>query len=494
MASSISPSPTILLPHLPPKTLVGIDLITFTSTPNFHGIRDLPRGWHFLYTGTTESLSLRCGGWFYIGDIDAFSHHHYHHHQQHKNDATALVPSSSSLQQSNSVSDIIIWKWNTDTETLSPLRSANDADKQEAMRHKANLAAIYQRGGLFSYRSRVSSFTPTPTPGSGAGAGAGAESGSGGQAARFRLDEEDEEEGRQNWQALTSRLTPRLLDRVVGEPLVDVDGRARWMVTSASTAPRDSDVIPGLMDSAQAASELERVTGEKESGFGFLMVELKRTWREGAVGRERTEAAQDRSWALGDLVGRFAEGDGEAQVLGELQFTFLMVLTLMNYSCLQQWKRLLELVLTCRRAIRERESFMSDVLRLLLLQLQRCDDVEGGLFDLDGEEGGEFLRRLLMRFRRSLYEVVDGAESVVKTEFENLEAWVKDEYDWELNRDVFARRGMVQLEDGEEVELDMHDNDEDDELGEYAPMVVELEGDSTQDGVDVDVDEDEDED
>ncbi|EGZ74218.1 hypothetical protein NEUTE2DRAFT_142375, partial [Neurospora tetrasperma FGSC 2509] len=107
-----------------------------------------------------------------------------------------------------------------------------------------------------------------------------------------------------------------------------------------------------------------------------------------------------------------------------------------------------------------------------------------GLFDLDGEEGGEFLRKLLIKFRRSLYEIVDGTESVVKVEFDKLEAWVKEEYDWELNREVVVRRGMVQLEDGEQVELDMHDDDEDDELGEYAPMVVDLGENSTPDHID----------
>lgn len=74
---------------------------------------------------------------------------------------------------------------------------------------------------------------------------------------------------------------------------------------------------------------------------------------------------------------------------------------------------------------------------------------------------------------------------MVKTEFDKLEAWVKEEYDWELNREVFVRRGMVQLEDGEEVELDMHDDDEDDELGEYAPMVVDLGDNPSQDRVDM---------
>jgi A1 cistron-splicing factor AAR2 len=304
-------------------------------------------------------------------------------------------------------------------------------------------------------------------------------------------DEENEEEGRRDWEGLTDRLSPRLLTRIVGDPEIDVDNRPRWMVTSASTAHRDSENIPGIPEPGQDSDKLVDIIGEQESEFSFLPIDLKRTWREGAIGRERTEAAQDRSWALGDLIRQvtgakeeLSEEDerfGEAQILGELQFTFVMVLTLMNYSCLQQWKRLLNLILTCQRAIKEREQYVSDVLRLLLLQLQRCDDIEGGFFDLDGEEGGEFLRKLLMKFRTSLYEVIDEAGASVKGEFEKLEKWVKDEYDWELNHGAFVRRGMFQMEDGEQIEMEMND-DEDDEMGEYAPIVVDLdEGNTTQD-------------
>ncbi|KAF9885697.1 hypothetical protein FE257_012679 [Aspergillus nanangensis] len=466
MAASLSPSPTILVPHLPPKTLVGIDLITFTSTPNFHGIRDLPTGWHFLYTGTTESLSLRSGGWFYVGDID----------ETHQN-AGAVV----STAREPRGPEIIIWRWDSNTETLVPLCAASDIDQQEAMRHKANLGATWQAGGLFGYRSRV-----PPSVISQRAAAAPEDQQVAAQ--NHGADEENEQEGRRDWEGLTDRLSPKLLSRVIGDPDVDVDGRPRWMVTSASTAPRDSDDIPGLPDPVQEPADSSKVTGEEESEFSFLPIDLKRTWREGAVGRERTEAAQDRSWALGDLLRQVSESttgddDGrraEAQVLGELQFTFLMVLTLMNYSCLQQWKRLLELILTCQAAIKERELFVRDALRLLLLQLKRCGDVEGGLFDLDGEEGGDFVRKLLMKFRRSLYVVVDGAGSAVKNEFAQLEAWVRDEYDWELNREAVARRGMVQLEDGEQVELDINDDDEDDEMGEYAPVIVDL-GENTPD-------------
>ena len=69
-------------------------------------------------------------------------------------------------------------------------------------------------------------------------------------------------------------------------------------------------------------------------------------------------------------------------VLGELQFCFLMILTLNNYSCLEQWKRILELVFTSIEAIKRWPDFFVRFLSTLRLQLQHCQDVEGGLIDL----------------------------------------------------------------------------------------------------------------
>lgn len=439
----ILPTPTILTPHLPPKTFVGIDLVTFTSTANFHGIRDLPSGWHFLYSGTTETLSLRSGGWFYVGDCGA------------GNELSSTKATAITTTREGPESEIFIWKWDGETETLVPLKGATDAERQEVLRYKANLGAIWQTGGLFRYRSRV---TPSMLPG---------------RQAPTQEEEEEEEEteegGRRDWAGLTSWFSAGLLSRITGDGEVDADGRERWMVTSASTARRDADEIPGL----------EQANGARrgEAEFSFLPIELKRTWRDGAIGRERTEAAQDRSWALGDLIRQYSSADekeGEAQILGELQFTFLMALTLLNFSCLQQWKRLLELILTSRTAIADREPFIRHVLHLLLLQLQRCDDLEGGLFAIDADEGGEFLQFWLVKFAKSVEEVVPtGVGSSVKTELGRLEAWVRDEYEWDLRPEGILRRGMLRLEDGEEVEMEMED-DEDEETGEYAPAVVDM--------------------
>ena len=54
-----------------------------------------------------------------------------------------------------------------------------------------------------------------------------------------------------------------------------------------------------------------------------------------------------------------------------------------------------------------------------------------------------------------------------------LEGWLKEELGWELN-DNFVRRGLLELEDGEQVEVEAGEMEEEDERGEFAPLVVDL--------------------
>jgi A1 cistron-splicing factor AAR2 len=428
----LSPSPTILIVNLPPKSLVGIDLLSFTSPPSFHGIKDLPAGAHFLYTGTTESFSLRSGEWIFVPDT------------------------KSATSAGGAGSDIKLRRWDNSLETLLPIDEETDEGRQEAMERRANLGQIWRSPGLLAYQSRLSD-----TKG---GTNAGATAAPAG-----------------DWDQLTDCVSPALLERILGSGQLAAGQNTRWMVTSGSSAACDTDHIPGLL--APEVRGAGGVAGEQETELRFLPVDLKKTWREGAIGRERTEAALDRSWALGDLIDRFG---GEAQCLGEMQFAFVMVLTLMNFSCLEQWKRLLGLFLTCRAALLERESFFVRILRVLKLQLSHCEDVEGGLFEMDGDDRGSLLKSLLTGFKEILEDVIGATESPIKPAFEELERWVQAEYGWELSRRNIVRRGKLQLEDGEEVELDMDGAEEEDESGDYAPVVVDLEG-TAEESPDVDM-------
>jgi A1 cistron-splicing factor AAR2 len=378
----------ILLLDLPTSALGGIDLLSFTTTPRFKGIKNIPPGLHFAFTSSTNALSIRHGVWFRIKEY-----------------------SDSNIQ-------LIIKKWDSQKEELLPLRNAADI-----LRWRANVGTIW-REALTPYRQRATN--------------------------------EGVSEESQDWKLLTEHISDILLSRITGE---EAD---HWALTSASTADRDQDNIPGLSDTT---------TYQKEKKLNFIPVELKKTWRPGATGRERTDGARDHSWALGELIDSYCGGE-DMQFLGELQFCFLMILTLNNYSCMEQWKRLWTLLFTSTTAIEQRPNLYVKALRCLSLQLQHSQDVEGGLFDLSDDGAGQ-LKNVLRKFKKNVTDLDVVAKSDVLDELEELESIIRDQYGWNID-DNFVRRGMVTLEDGERVEVTMPGYEEEYERGEYAPAVVEL--------------------
>ena len=99
----------------------------------------------------------------------------------------------------------------------------------------------------------------------------------------------DSREG--NWEGLIKHVTPQILTHFLQG--------SRWEISSSSSMLRDRDHIPGLTPEE---------TGLEEPELGGLGIDLKRTWREGAMGRERTEGAMDAGWALGDVGERDRRG------------------------------------------------------------------------------------------------------------------------------------------------------------------------------------------
>lgn len=159
------------------------------------------------------------------------------------------------------------------------------------------------------------------------------------------------------------------------------------------------------------------------------------------------------------------------EVLGELQFCFVMVVCLANWSCLEGWKRILGVVCTCRQALGQVEGWFVEVVKVLRGQLERVEDVEGGVFELREEGASAWLKDLLRRFRGNVEDVL-GEDSRLEGELKGLEEMMRDMYGWEVGKGML-KRGMVQLEDGEMIEVSLDEADEDEERGDWAPVVVE---------------------
>lgn len=389
-------SPTLLFLDLPPKTFVGIDLLSFNSSPNFHGISDVPKGLHFVYTGTDASLSIRHGIWLNI-------------------EATTTVH---------------VLRWNPQEESLVIVPQGDAAAAEAFVRARTSrsqnlITYATIEGATSNLQEEPNSNEPTPE--------------------------------NKDWPSLTSRLSPPTITRITPTNTL----------TSISSSPTDAETIPGLTHS-EALSALP-----PDSHLNLLPINPKQTWAKDDIGALRTERARDHSWYLGHLMESISPGDRQAGakvLLEELQFCFLMVLTLANYSCLEQWKRILSVVFSCRSALEEAEGYFVQVLKVLALQLGHAEDVEGGLFELREESGSAWLRGLVRRFRGVVEDVL-GEDGELHKELARFEALMNERYGWELGMG-FARRGMVQLEDGEMVEVTMDGADEDEEAGDWAPTIV----------------------
>ncbi|KAI9723125.1 MAG: hypothetical protein M1828_004373 [Chrysothrix sp. TS-e1954] len=397
MAESHEPKACIILLDLPPTIFCGIDLLSFTTNRKFKGIRNLPPGWHFLFTGATSDLSVRHGYWFYVND-DEEDHPH-----------------------------MSIMRWDTGREELKPETTQN-----ELHRWRANLGSIW-RQGLTPYRQTATGNSDGPT------------------------SDPSLVEEKADWGQLTYGISRHLQSRILGS-----EESGCWSLTSASCASEDEDHIPGL--------SLEHIVEYKEKTLRFLSIDLKRTWREGAVGRERTEAAQDRSWALERLTSNQCEHVSD--IIGELNFAFLMVLTLNNYSCMEQWKRLLTLVTTCSQAVVKQPTFFTQFLDCLKKQLEHGGDADGGLFDLS-DESGNLLSALLERFRAGLRDYSGTAKSDVIDSLDDLEEYMRSTYGWTMNEES-VKKSALGLNDGGRVDMQMNGLAHEEEDDDYAPTLVEL--------------------
>ena len=426
-------SKSITVQGLPRSALLGINLVALSFNPppqngsstspksfpsTSQTITNLSSGIHFLYVSATGSHSLRTGIWFNIpDDIRPYAR---------------------------------VWAWDAAHECLRDATEPIDG-----------ALARPDGAGVWDYRQLLAKAAQPAAPLSAGDAS-------------LRLTDEVPQRppaiAADDWPALVAHVSPAVLARLTG-------GAAAWQVTTAASGTQDRDVIPGL-DAWEAASALDEE-------LHFLGIDLRRTWQEGAVGAERTRDARDRSAALERIVERCEEREAEdgvagkekvwgRSVLGEMQACFVLVLTLANYSCMEEWRRILGLALTCRELLVRREDFFLEFLGVLGLQLRHFEDVDGGLFDL-GDSGSEnYLKGLLRGFRKVLDQELGGSQgNDLRQAMKELEDWLMDAWSWQLG-DSVLKRGMVQLEDGESVELELNGVDEDEERGEYAPMVVEL--------------------
>lgn len=111
------------------------------------------------------------------------------------------------------------------------------------------------------------------------------------------------------WKRLTSEITEGLLKEVVGEtgrldgmtPVEGGDGPSR--------TGRDGKQGVQAEETRRKEAELAQMLQEgNERKLKFPVFDIKRSWRDGAVGEEITRYSRDKSWLLGRVIAQAGGG------------------------------------------------------------------------------------------------------------------------------------------------------------------------------------------
>lgn len=303
------------------------------------------------------------------------------------------------------------------------------------------------------------------------------------------------EDGPQLWRQLTSGIGEKLLSRVTG-----CRGAGEWLVDTSDSAHGDA--------SFPQATQLYKavVGGPRELHFLFPEGDVDLTALAFA-GAAAGGGPPDTTAEVLRLLDDTAAVD-EADLLGELQLTFLAGLHLSNLSCVDQWWHLvLRVVLRAHRLALLRPRLAAALLCTLHAQLVYDEryiasadaadaepDAElphrGGAAAVDDAQGTSVLdivpgnrrklRRALALYKRRLDDMLLGVplepataeQAAVGEAFGELEAWFW-KLGWDLRTDPVGGEEVVTNEAAVEGGGNIGSYDDDDN-DDYQPVIVHL--------------------
>jgi A1 cistron-splicing factor AAR2 len=274
------------------------------------------------------------------------------------------------------------------------------------------------------------------------------------------------------WRQMTSHISEPVLDRITGQRGGD------WFIHT-------TDRVKG---SSRMAAEIEldkRISNpflhSRELTFAFT--QLERTYSLQHTGSERTSEATDATFHVLTALDDIQLDINEDNIIGEFQFAYLVGAQLGNDACIQQWwHMLLKIILRAYTLLVRKPELAAALLRSLAAQLTYDSDwLDTPLLD-SGDVHSRDLRLVLTVYKKRLDEIFASNEAFATpqqldavTAFSKVEAVVSTTpLEWDLRGENVVKRGLTMMEDGEWVELELSELQDEDETGEYAPEIVDL--------------------
>lgn len=289
-------------------------------------------------------------------------------------------------------------------------------------------------------------------------------------AASGDLSKASSEKNLKMWEQLTGRITKSVLNRVTGQHpdnwAVHTGDRVKGSILMAAEIELDDSISNPLL---------------KARELNFIFGQRSKTYSTDNTGADRTLEATDATPYILSLIDKTDNDITSDDIVGEFQFSYVVGMHLGNDSCIQQWwHMLLKLFLRAYILPARRPDLAAAFIRSLTAQLSYSASwLDGSVLDYSDSQTHE-LRLALTVYKRRLDELPLGLGAQVTPEqldvgtaFAGLEAFVAGSLDWDL-RGAYLRRGNVMMEDGEQVELEVADLAAEDERGEWAPEIVDL--------------------
>ncbi|WWD17185.1 hypothetical protein CI109_101623 [Kwoniella shandongensis] len=294
-------------------------------------------------------------------------------------------------------------------------------------------------------------------------------------------------EGLEQWKSQTNEITSEIIRSVLGE-----DGRVDGLM-SVEGEEEDGELkgIKSDLEKMELSSSAVAVAGgQRTRSMRFPNFDLKRSWRDGAVGEEVTRYSRDKSWLLGNLI---KELDNDPiKIIAHLQLAFVLLLQLSSYSALLVYKRFLTLLCqspsflstppdylpsSSDKNIKTIRRLYLSLLHTLSAELEAlpANSFEGELpeMDLFYLDQIESLRKNLagaMWQSSSSGSAGAGAGAGGETGWKEGDREVLKS-NWNRLRDVGWKKWNWDID---EITHIVEDDEEEEEEGEYAPVVVEM--------------------
>jgi A1 cistron-splicing factor AAR2 len=414
---------------VPGGSLFGYDTIGFSvkteSGSKFNGIRDIPPGTHFIWGGSSNT-SLRNGFWIV-----------------------------SAKRASDEYGEVHVRRWDKENEIL-----AEEVSKAEVRIQRESVPEIFDNlhPYMLPFAGTSTAIVPSDviTP----------------IAASFSISVKSGKDPNL-WHRLTSCIKGALITKITGKKEWN-----EWHISS----------VHECLDNTRLSPDTKISDLYGDNVLKFIFPNHQRTFTDDSVGRARTEQALDSTSHVLKVISNNTSHEDADEIIGEAQFCYVTGMLLGNFACMEQWAHIVKTMFRAFDLVLQMPEFVRKFIEAVHAQFSYDDEgLEGSILDHDPNLS-EDLKLVLTTFKARLNEMllergssITKEQSAVGTAFGELETLLW-KWDWDLRAD-YVRSGKYQTEDGQWIDAELKEFQAEDERGEYAPAMVELDEDGREKGL-----------